>query len=93
MVAADPTIPTRSSERGQATDREALSGLVERGTFHNAESGFCVLRVKVRGHRDLVTVVGHAAMASAGEFIQAAGHWVTQSAGSKRLARFRLPPV
>ena len=76
MAAPDLTIPTRSSERGQATDREALSGLVERVTFHNAESGFCVLRVKVRGHRDLVTVVGHAALVSAGEFIQAAGHWI-----------------
>ncbi|WP_445730593.1 YrrC family ATP-dependent DNA helicase [Methylocystis sp. IM2] len=25
-------------------------------TFHNEENGFCVLRVKARGHRDLVTV-------------------------------------
>ena len=40
---------------------EALAGLVERVTFHNADSGFCVLRVKARGQRDLVTVVGHAA--------------------------------
>jgi exodeoxyribonuclease V alpha subunit len=36
-------------------DREVLAGTVERVTFHNAESGFCVLRVKARGHRDLVT--------------------------------------
>ena len=28
---------------------EALAGLVERVTFHNADTGFCVLRVKVRG--------------------------------------------
>ena len=28
---------------------EALAGLVERVTFHNAETGFCVLRAKVRG--------------------------------------------
>ena len=27
-------------------------------TFHSAESGFCVLRIKARGHRELVTVVG-----------------------------------
>uniref|UniRef100_UPI0015B82A55 DUF3363 domain-containing protein n=1 Tax=Novacetimonas hansenii TaxID=436 RepID=UPI0015B82A55 len=44
-------------------------------TFHNAENGFCVLRVKVRGQRDLVTVVGHAAMISAGEFVQMSGRW------------------
>ncbi|MBP2312136.1 SF1B family DNA helicase RecD2 [Azospirillum soli] len=56
--------------------REPLSGLVERVTFHSPETGFCVLRVKVRGQRDLVTVVGHAASISAGEFVQAAGAWV-----------------
>jgi len=35
-----------------------------------------VLRVKARGQRDLITLVGHAAMISAGEFIQASGGWV-----------------
>ena len=46
---------------------ELLAGLVERATFHNPDNGFCVLRLKARGHRDLVTTVGHAAMISAGE--------------------------
>jgi exodeoxyribonuclease V alpha subunit len=54
---------------------EALAGLVERVTFHNEENGFCVLRVKARGQRDLITVLGHAAIISAGEFIQASGAW------------------
>ena len=31
------------------TDREVLAGTVERVTFHNADSGFCVLRIKARG--------------------------------------------
>lgn len=53
-----------------------MSGLVERVTFHSTETGFCVLRTKVRGQRDLVTVVGHAAAITAGEFIQAMGAWV-----------------
>src|ERR1700736_5129247 len=35
-----------------------IAGLVERVTFFNEESGFAVLRVKVRGQRDLVTVLG-----------------------------------
>src|SRR5437016_11410687 len=55
---------------------EVLAGLVERVTFHNEESGFCVLRVKARGQRDLITVLGHAAMISAGEFVQASGGWI-----------------
>ena len=60
----------------QTTATEALAGLVERVTFHNPENGFCVLRVKARGQRDLVTVVGHAALISAGEFVQMSGAWV-----------------
>jgi hypothetical protein len=43
---------------------------------HNPENGFCVLRVKARGQRDLITILGHAAMISAGEFVQASGAWV-----------------
>ena len=62
------------SARGTAT--EVLAGLVERVTFHNAENGFCVLRVKARGQRDLITVVGHAATIGAGEFVQLSGSWV-----------------
>lgn len=58
------------------TTREHLGGLIERVTFHNAESGFCVLRVKVRGRRELATVVGHAALVSAGEAVQATGTWI-----------------
>ena len=56
--------------------QEVLAGLVERVTFHNVENGFCVLRIKARGHRDLVTVVGHAAIISAGEWITASGEWL-----------------
>ncbi|MGY0713266.1 SF1B family DNA helicase RecD2 [Azospirillum argentinense] len=58
-----------------AEEREPLSGLVERVTYHNPENGYCVLRVKVRGHKDLVTLVGHAASVSPGEYIQASGRW------------------
>ena len=59
----------------QPSDREVLARLVERVTYQNAENGFCVIRVKARGHRDLVTVVGHAAVISAGEWITASGDW------------------
>jgi exodeoxyribonuclease V alpha subunit len=55
---------------------EVLAGSIERVTFHSAESGFCVLRIKARGHRDLVTVVGHAAEISAGEWVTVSGTWV-----------------
>jgi exodeoxyribonuclease V alpha subunit len=50
----------------ESSTQEVLAGLVERVTFHNVENGFCVLRAKARGYRELVTVVGHAATISAG---------------------------
>ena len=56
-------------------EKQVLAGLVERVTFHNEDNGFCVLRVKVRGQRDLVTVLGHAASISAGEWVTASGTW------------------
>ena len=60
----------------EQSNQEVLAGLVERVTYHNDENGFCVLRIKARGHRDLVTVVGHAAVISAGEWITASGEWI-----------------
>ena len=79
----------QAGARFRGTDQEVLAGLVERVTFHNPDSGFCVLRTKARGHRDLVTVVGHAAMVSAGEWITASGEWVNdRTHGQQFKARF-----
>jgi exodeoxyribonuclease V alpha subunit len=50
---------------------------VERVTFHNEESGFAVLKVQVRGRRDLVTVVGHTPAIGPGEWLTASGTWVS----------------
>jgi exodeoxyribonuclease V alpha subunit len=73
----------------ETSTQEVLAGLVERVTFHNAENGFCVLRAKARGHRDLVTVVGHAATIAAGEWITASGEWVNdRTHGQQFKARF-----
>src|ERR1700746_3942458 len=73
----------------QPSDREVLAGLVEPVTYQNADSGFCVIRVKARGHRDLVTLVGHAATISAGEWITATGDWVNdRTHGQQFKARF-----
>jgi exodeoxyribonuclease V alpha subunit len=55
---------------------EKLQGSVERVTFHSESSGFCVLRVKVKGQRELITVIGSAASVTAGEYIECAGFWV-----------------
>lgn len=66
---------TRQQQPGPASQPEQIAGLVERVTFHNDESGFCVLRIKARGHRELVTVVGTLPEVRAGEWLEAQGHW------------------
>src|ERR1700720_1004438 len=63
---------------GSSSDREPLAGLVERVTFHSADSGFCVLLIKARGRPVLVTVLGAAPSIAAGEYIQASGTWENQ---------------
>jgi exodeoxyribonuclease V alpha subunit len=72
----------------ESSNQEVLAGLIERVTYH-AENGFCVLRAKARGHRDVVTVVGHAATIAAGEWITASGEWVNdRTHGQQFKARF-----
>jgi len=45
---------------------EVLAGSIEPVTFHSAQGGMGVLRIKARDHRDLVTVMGHAVEIRAG---------------------------
>jgi len=83
----DATI--RMKPQPESSTQEVLAGLVERVTYHNAENGFCVLRAKARGLRDVVTVVGHAATIAAGEWITAAVEWVNdRTHGQQFRARF-----
>ena len=49
------------------SDREPLSGQVEKVVFHNPESGFAVLRVRLRGRGEPATVVGLTPSIAAGE--------------------------
>ena len=65
-------LPSTAKQASQ----EALQGSVERVTFHSEESGFCVVLAKIRGHRDLITVVGTTASITAGEYIECQGNWV-----------------
>ncbi len=55
---------------------ETLSGSIEQVTFHSEDTGFCVLRTKVRGQKDLITVIGNAVRINAGEFIECQGIWI-----------------
>ncbi|MBW2272450.1 MAG: ATP-dependent RecD-like DNA helicase [Deltaproteobacteria bacterium] len=56
-------------------EQNHVSGVIERVTFHNEDTGFSVLRVRLPRRRELATVVGKAARVSPGEFIEAEGEW------------------
>lgn len=71
---AIPADSLPSREANPAFDH--LAGLVERVTFHNAENGFCVLRLKVKGERELITLVGHVPSVTPGEYASASGTWI-----------------
>ena len=52
-----------------------LNGQIERITYSNEETGYTVARVKVRGHGDLVTVVGNLMSPTPGEILWMKGQW------------------
>ncbi len=86
--------PQLSLDPGQTPPgHEQLTGSVERVTFHSPESGFCVLRVKVTGVKDLVTVTGSAATISAGEFIDCQGVWINDKKYGMQFKSIRLSLV
>src|SRR4051794_36943267 len=86
---ASELVNNRLKPQPESATQEVLAGLVERVTYHNSENGFCVLRVRARGHRELVTTVGHAPTTSAGEWVTASGEWVNdRTHGQQFKARF-----
>ena len=68
--------PTLQPVANNAKTVESLTGLIERVTYFNDENGYAVIKVKAKGHRDLVTVVGSLASVSAGEWVIAQGVWI-----------------
>jgi len=52
-----------------------LSGQIERVTYSSEESGYCVLQVRIRGRREMATVVGNIMNPIPGEIINMKGEW------------------
>ena len=66
-------------ESGFISDEQQLkeiTGQIERITYNDAESGYAVLRVDIKGYQDLVTVVGIVASPVVGEVLSMKGAWV-----------------
>ena len=83
---------------GGTDDR--LSGIIERVTFHNPETGYAVLKVKslksqdMSAPRGLVTVVGKVPAVTVGEQVDAVGKWTDHKTHGKQFdaERMQLTP-
>lgn len=77
-------------------NQETLQGVVERVTFYSEESGFCVLRVQAKKHRDLITVVGASVVVNPGETVECWGTWLHHKKHGLQFKAERIsaiPPV
>ncbi|MFH2092846.1 MAG: ATP-dependent RecD-like DNA helicase [Pseudomonadota bacterium] len=54
-----------------------LKGIIERVTFSGEDSAFCVCRLKVKGEKNLVTIVGNMMNPLPGEMVELCGKWIT----------------
>ena len=59
-----------------AEETKELTGQIERVTYNDAESGYAVLRMSVKGYPDLVTAVGTIASPAVGEVLNMRGVWI-----------------
>jgi exodeoxyribonuclease V alpha subunit len=59
--------------------QETLEGSVERITYLHEETGYSVIRLAVKGRRELATVVGNMASVNVGESLRLTGFWTTHS--------------
>ncbi len=57
------------------SETEKLVGSIERVTYHNPETGYFVIKVRVKGQSDAVTLVGIHAHVNEGEVIEVSGNW------------------
>ena len=56
-----------------------LRGQIERITYINEENSYTVVKVKVYGRKDLVTVIGNIVNPTPGEIISMKGEWGNHS--------------
>ncbi|NTU97661.1 MAG: ATP-dependent RecD-like DNA helicase [Chlorobiaceae bacterium] len=78
---------------GIAAGSERIGGIVEKVTFFNAENGFAVLKVSIKGEREPSTVVGYVAAVNPGEHIEAAGAWQNDKTWGMQFKSERLTVI
>ncbi|MDR0434230.1 MAG: ATP-dependent RecD-like DNA helicase [Gracilibacteraceae bacterium] len=65
---------------------EQIRCLVERVTYTNEQTGFTVLKARVKGHSDLVAVVGGMAAVNVGSVLLVSGEWKTDAKYGRQFA-------
>lgn len=76
-----------------AKESDRLTGMIERVSFHSDDSGFTVLKVRVSGQRDLITVIGTVATIGAGEMVEAVGYWRVDATHGRQFQARQLVSV
>lgn len=70
-----------------------LTGVVERITFHNPETGYTVIRLLPGGKRQLITVVGKLVGVQAGETLELEGEWIAHPTHGRQFQTTRWQAV
>ena len=76
-VFADEREKNTVEDRAEDHTLTQLQGQLERITYTNEENGYTIARVKVRGRRELVTVVGNIVDPTPGEILRMSGEWTS----------------
>jgi len=75
----EPYIPLRNN-------MERLRCVVERITYTNEQTGFTVIKVRVKGYSELVAVVGNMAAVNVGAVLTVCGEWKNDSKHGRQFA-------
>ncbi|MEG1641816.1 MAG: ATP-dependent RecD-like DNA helicase [Synergistaceae bacterium] len=65
-----------TQEEDKRPQTKTIKGEIERITYNDEETGYCVLRLDVSGYLELVTAVGKLAMPTIGETVELTGEWI-----------------
>ena len=55
---------------------EKISGVVERITYTNEETGYSIIKIRAKGYSELITLVGNISSINVGTIIEAKGRWL-----------------
>ena len=76
--------------KSPSQEQDTLQGRIERITFHNERNGYSILRVRVKGERDLVTLVGMTPSVNPGEIVCASGQWIIDRVYGRQFQASRM---